>query len=229
MSNPISRRVCMLIAAATILPSSLIADSPASSTAPAATPSRVVIRGSGNDVRLERDGSPPVPRRQFAPARTTFLDEIARMSKSGVADPVLITYMKTHAREIPKVINQDDLDRLQRGGASETVVSYLTRTAAVDIGLSGEGHEVPVYAGGPGPYGYSPALYSDDMGNGYPGDYPVYGSGYYAGALVRRHFHQMNHPQPVPIVHPRPGLNPMRPMGTHTVGAISGGRRPDGF
>src|SRR5262249_56388123 len=102
MSNPILRRACLLIAAATILPSVLAADSAAPSTAPA--PGRVVIRGSGSNVRLERETAPPVPRRQFASSRNPLLDEIAKMSKSGVSDPVLITYLKTHAREVPKVL-----------------------------------------------------------------------------------------------------------------------------
>jgi hypothetical protein len=232
-------RACLVIASAavlssalaadtatTVLSSALPADTATTSAAPAKAPGRVVIRGSGSNVRLEREATPPVARRQFAPSRNPLLDEITKMSRSGVADPVLVTYLKTHAREVPKILNQEDLAFLQRGGVSDSVVSYLARTSAVDIGLTGEGRPAPEYAAGGGPNGYGPAgLYTDDYGNEYPSNYPTYGASYLPG---RRFFRTMNRPQH-PIVHPRPGFRPT-PMGAPTSGAISRApHRPDGF
>jgi len=231
MNAPPSLRACLVIAAATALPSALAADTVATSAAPAAATAptgRVVIRGSGSNVRLERETSTPVPRRQFAPSRNPLLDEIVKMSKSGVADPVLITYLKTHSTEVPKVLTQEDLAWLQQGGVSDSVVSHLARTSAVDIGVTGEGRQAPEYAAGvePSPYGPS-SLYSDDYGNMYPSNFPTYGAGF----LPSRNFFflkKIHRPQP-PIVHPRPGFRP-QPMGAPTFGAISRApRRPDGF
>ncbi|HEY6928127.1 MAG TPA: hypothetical protein VJA66_00495 [Thermoanaerobaculia bacterium] len=204
----------------------------ADTSSPAAAPAQghLVIRGTGNDVRIEREAAPPAARRQFGASRTAVLDELSRMSKGGVAEPLLITYLKTHAREVPKVLNQEDLRRLESAGVSDSVIAYLKRTSAVDIGLSGEGHEAPVYVSEASPGQYPPGVYTDDMG-GYGYDW-AYGSGYGGYSPFHRRFLFFHHQKPFPV-RPRPiplGFGPPKTMAKPTMGMVSRSRRPgDGF
>src|SRR5262245_15016476 len=191
MNSSMPRRAYLLVAAAAFLPLRLSADATPASGEVSAPPSRVVIRGSGSDVRIERETTPPVPRRQFGANRSSVLDELARMSRGGVAEPLLITYLKTHAREVPRVVGQEDLWRLETAGVSDSVIAYLKRTSAVDIGVSGEGHEAPVYVSEASPGQYPPGVYADEMGNyGYSW---AYGSGYGGYSPFRRHFLFFHH------------------------------------
>src|SRR5262245_42943074 len=230
VNSSLLARASLVVAGAIVLSVPSLADT-SDSAPPSATHSqgRLVIRGSGNDVRIERDTAPPVPRRQFVNS-STILDAVVRMNKSGVAEPLLITYLKTHSREVPKVISQEDLERLHRAGVGDAVVAYLVRTTAVDIGVGGEGHPSPVYAAETGAYGPSPSFYTDDMGYSYPSNYPVYGSGYFP---FLNPFLFFDHLRPHPV-RPRPiplGFGPPKTMGTPTMGMISRSpRRPgDGF
>ena len=231
MNNTSAVRLALPFLAALALPGSLRSDASAPKAEPTTPAGRIVIRGSGSNVRLERETTPPAARRQFVASRSTVLDELARMGRSGVAAPVLMSYLRTHAKEVPKVVSQNDLDRLQQAGVGDAVVAYLTRTAAVDIGLSGEGSASPVYVAGAGTSGAETSVYADDMGgSGYPW---AYGSGYGGYSPFRRHFLFFHHHQPFPV-RPRPvplGFGPPRTMGTRTMGAISRSpRRPgDGF
>jgi len=232
VNSSLLARASLLVAGAIALSVPSAADT-ADTSSPSAPPSQghLVIRGSGNDVRLERDVTPPAARRQFSASRTAVLDELARMSKGGVAEPLLVTYLKTHAREVPKVLGQDDLRRLESAGVSDSVIAYLKRTSAVDIGVSGEGHEAPVYVSEAGPGQYPPGVYADDMGgSGYSW---AYGAGYGGSSAFRRHFLFFHHQKPMPV-RPRPvplGFGPPKTMGTPTMGMVSrSARRPgDGF
>jgi hypothetical protein len=233
VNSSLLARASLLVAGAIALSVPSAADT-ADTSSPSAPPAQghVVIRGSGNDVRLEREATPPAARRQFSASHTVVLDELARMSKRGAADPVLIAYLKTHAREVPKILGQDDLRRLESSGVSDSIIAYLKRTSAVDIGISGEGHEAPVYVSEAGPSQYPPGVYTDDMGgSGYSW---AYGAGYGGYSPLRRHFLFFHHQRPTAPVRPRPvplGFGPPRTMGTPTMGVVSrGSRRPgDGF
>jgi len=233
VNSSLLARASLMVAGAIALSVPSAADT-ADASPPAAPPSqgRLVIRGSGNDVRIEREATPPAARRQFTASRTAVLDEVARMSKGGVAEPLLIGYLKNHAREVPKVLGQDDLRRLESSGVSDSVIAYLKRTSAVDIGISGEGHEAPVYVSEAGPGQYPPGVYADDMG-GYGYSW-AYGAGYGGSSPFRRHFLFFHHQRPTAPVRPRPvplGFGPPRTRGTPTMGTVSrGARRPgDGF
>jgi hypothetical protein len=233
VNSSLLARASLLVAGAIALSVPSAADT-ADALTPSAPPSQghLVIRGSGNDVRLEREAAPPPARRQFSASRTVVLDELGRMSKGGVAEPLLIAYLKNHAREVPKVLSQDDLRRLESAGVSDGVIAHLKRTSAVDIGISGEGHEAPVYVSEAGAGQYPPGVYADDMGgNGYSW---AYGAGYGGSSPFRRHFLFFHHHRPTAPVRPRPvplGFGPPRTMGTPTMGMVSrSARRPgDGF
>ena len=229
MNSSLLARASLLVAGAIALSVPSAADT-GDTSSPSAPPSQghLVIRGSGNDVRLERDAMPPAARRQFSASRTAVLDELARMSKGGVAEPLLVTYLKTHAREVPKVLGQDDLRRLESAGVSDSVIAYLKRTSAVDIGVSGEGHEAPVapvYVSEAGPGQYPPGVYTDDMG-GYGYNW-AYGA-LFGGSPFLRNFLFFHHQKPFPV-RPRPvplGFGSPKTMGTPTMGMVSRSARP---
>lgn len=157
---------------------SVYADAPAAAaaaSAPAPAPGRVVIRGSGSDVRLERVTTPSAVRKRFDAGPPVLLQDVARMTKEGVGDPVVIAYLKEHARALPKILGQEDIAWLQARGVREPVLAFLTRTLAVDIGPTGEGREAPaVYPGS------IAGLETPEMAVEYPGEgFVSYGGGYF--------------------------------------------------
>ena len=219
MKHISSVRVSLLLLAALALPGILRADASAPKAESTTPPGRIVIRGSGSDVRLERETAAPVSRRSAFARSPTLLDEIARMARGGASDPMLLTYLKTHAREIPKVLNQEELLGLRREGVSDAVVGFLSRSAAIDIGLTGEGSESPVYSADAAPYAPE-----SDMGGGYlayGGGYPVATRRFSGMHRVHRVFPPRPHPVP-----PRPGRPPQ-----HTISKLPAvPHRPgDGF
>jgi len=211
-------RAFLIFGSTAILASPLFADAPAESAQTSPTPAgRVVIRGSGSDVRLERETKPPVARREFAPSRNPLLEDVVRMSKGGVSDAVVVAYLTTHRRELPKILSQDDQLRLQRGGVSDSVMTYLSRNSAVDIGVTGEGGRGgSVYAvESPSQEGYE--AYDAAAG------YPFYGGYSYFPVRIR--------PRPFPKPHPSP--HPAHPISQaphpQPMGFGMSARRPDGF
>lgn len=126
------------------------------------------------------------------------------MTKDGVGDSVVIAYLREHARALPKVLGQDDLAWLQARGVREPVMAYLTRKAAVDIGVTGEGRESP--AGYPAPMA---EIDSSGLGFEYPMDgYASYGGSYLSapGRLLTRHIPMRRHI----FVSPRPMAAPQK-------------------
>jgi hypothetical protein len=219
MKHISSVRVSLPLLAALALPASLRADASGPKAESTTPPGRIVIRGSGSDVRLERETAAPVSRRSVFARSPTLLDEIARMARGGASDPVLLTYLKTHTREIPKVLNQEELLGLRREGVSDAVVGFLSRSAAIDIGLTGEGHESPVYSADAAPY--TP---ESDMG----GAYLAYGGGY---PFVPRRSSGINRVHRVFPPRPHPVLTRPMPAPQHTIGRLPAvPHRPgDGF
>jgi hypothetical protein len=131
------------------------------------------------------------------------------MTMSGVSDPILVSYLRAHGRELPKVMTADALARLREQGVSETILGFLSRRVAIDIGVTGEGREAsPADATAEASYVAGP-----DAGF----SYPVGGSIPYGGAYLSPHrfagsrrvfFGHRGFP---PRPHPTPGLFPHGP------------------
>ena len=158
--------------------------------------SRVRISGTGSNVVLERQAAPErhAPR-VVESAPPGPIDSAAELKVSGVSDVAVIAYLRAHGDDLPPVIEADDVRKLRKAGAGKSVMDYLARVSAVDIGQTGEGHEV-VYA-------EPPTAAEPDYSNGIP-YYEAYYGGYsapYAG-----------HSRPVLPRHP---INRGRPTGFH--------------
>lgn len=175
--------------------------------------SRVRITGSGNNVVLERKAAPERNAPRVAqPAPPGLIDSAADLKASGATDAAVIAYLRAHGDDIPAVIDAEDARRLRKAGAGKSVMDYLARVSAVDIGETGEGHEV-VYA--------EPAPAAEaDYSNGIP-YYEAYAGGYSAP--------YPGHSRPVLPRHPiyrnrQTGFHHGRPpfqVGAHTRAEIS--------
>jgi len=189
---------------------------------------RVTIRGSGNKVTIERAPAPAAaPSVDRTAARPDVLAEAVRLETDGFDNATVIDYLRVHRVDLPAVIDLESVRRLRTAGAGESVISYLSRLAALDIGATGEGG-APVAPSSPegevvygAPYGY-------DMGGGgyyYGGGYlgaPYAGRFGHRGVLPARRFgFHPGHPfsRPVfpkvpmqrPVAHPMPGPHSGRP------------------
>ena len=101
---------------------------------------RVVIRGTGQNVAIER--VPAAPRRRAADqAASPVLAEAARLASVGSGDETVIAYLRRHQLELPQVIEASDVKHLRKSGAGAPVLAYLEAVAAVDLGELGEGRE----------------------------------------------------------------------------------------
>jgi hypothetical protein len=101
---------------------------------------RVVIRGTGENVSIER--VPAAARRQAAgPAASPIIGEAARMAAKGAGDDAVISYLARHQAELPDVVESSDVRLLRKSGAGSRVVVYLEAVTAVDLGAMGEGRE----------------------------------------------------------------------------------------
>jgi hypothetical protein len=147
------------------------ADAPAAR--PSAKPARppAAVKGSKTEASTETRVPSPDP--------ASILDEIVRLTKSGLSEETVLAYAKARRGDLPSVISADRLRRLRESGVSEAVVRYLT---AIDVRASDEGageDTVEAYVSDSGeaesrssaPY-WSPA-----------GDYDsgTYDAGYYGG------------------------------------------------
>jgi hypothetical protein len=106
----------------------------------AETPPRthVTIRGTGNDISIERSEiRPPRPESVPAAAAPSVLDEAIRMKEAGMADEALVGYLRAHASSLPSFIDFDTVTRLRAAGAGRSVIAYLAGAAAVEIGPTG--------------------------------------------------------------------------------------------
>ncbi len=190
---------------------------------------RVTIRGSGTNVRLERAPAPaaaPSVEKGAIRSRAEVLAEAVRLKTDGFDDATVVDYLRVHRVDLPVVIDLENVRRLRTAGAGESVISYLSTLAALEIGPTGEGGApvaLSLPEGGSAygvPYGYF-------MDGGYS-----FGGGYvnapYAGRLGHRGFFPARRfafhpghpfPRPVfpkvpmhrPVAHPMPGPHSGRP------------------
>ena len=148
---------------------------------------RVTIRGTGSDVVIERSERPVRKRLSEATAITVPagpLVEAVHRKAQGASDTAVISYLRAHEAELPPIVGFEDVKQLRKAGAGKGVVAYLTTVAAVDIGETGEGHEMAVSAAPVSPIDLEAAPY------GMSGAYPLSG-GYgapYPARLVPRGF-----------------------------------------
>jgi hypothetical protein len=161
---------------------------------------RVVIRGTGQNVTIERTPSAErrIPNRQAA---SPVIGEAARLAVTGAGDEAVIAYLRRHQLDLPAVVEASDVRLLRKAGAGGPVLLYLEAVAAVDLGELGEGREGS----------QAPAPPQEEMAsleaNGYPA-YPFYG-GYGTSYIpVRRalraaarfpHRPVFRHPAPTPF------------------------------
>ena len=104
------------------------------------TQTRVVIRGTGDNVAIER--VPAMGRRQPAgPAASPVIGEAARLAAKGAGDDAVISYLARHQADLPDVVEASDVKLLKKSGAGSRVVVYLSAVTAVDLGPMGEGRE----------------------------------------------------------------------------------------
>jgi hypothetical protein len=189
---------------------------------------RITIRGSGTDVTIERAPAPAFSvGKGVVGARTDILAEAVRLKADGFDDATVVDYLRVHRVDLPAVIDLENVHRLRTAGAGDSVVSYLSTLAALDIGPTGEGGAPVVVSSvpeGEGAYGAPYGYYMD--GGGY------YGGGYLGSPHVGRFGHRgvfparrfpfhVGHPFPRPLFpkvrmqrpmpHPMPGPHSGRP------------------
>lgn len=145
---------------------------------------RVTIRGTGSDISVERTETltTPAQKPELSRASSTspVLSEAIRMKQSGRTDVAVLAYLRSHASQLPVVIDLDTASGLRRAGAGKPVLAYLASVAAIEIGDSGaawgppsaETSATPEYEPGPA------AEYGYPIGGGYsaPGGRGHFGS-----------------------------------------------------
>lgn len=124
----------------------------------------------------------------------SLLQDLVRLTNSGLSDETVLAYAKAHRVELPPEVSTDDLLWLRKSGVSETVIRYM---AAIDVRASDAGPAEVVaydsngaarhsaadsysdYSADSG-YGSYPDGYYDSYPDSYSNDYyPAYGAGYY--------------------------------------------------
>jgi hypothetical protein len=164
---------------------------------------RVTIRGTGNDVVIERSAA-PVTRRISEAAAISHgpLGEAIHLKAQGANDTAVIAYLHAHEAELPPVIDSEDVKQLRKAGAGKGVVAYLATVAAVDIGETGEGHEAAVSAERAAPIGLETSPYGMSDAYALSGGY---GTSYRARQVSRGfpHARAMAFPPGLPAFHRR--------------------------
>lgn len=188
---------------------------------------RVTIRGSGTNVRIERSPAPtaaPSVEKGALRTRSDVLAEAVRLETDGFDDATVVDYLRVHRVDLPAVIDLESVRRLRTAGAGESVISYLSTLAALDIGPTGEGGE-PIAPSSPereGAYGV-PYGYFMDGGYSFGGGYltaPFAGRFGSRGFFPARRFgFHPRHPFPRPVFPKVPMQRPMaHPMSGHHPG-----------
>lgn len=148
------------------------------------TRKRVTIRGTGNDISVERSEALTAPARKpeltRAGAEPSVLSEAIRMKQAGRPDEAVLAYLRSHASRLPAVIDLESANGLRRAGAGKPVLAYLASVSAIEIGDSGAVGGGPEPASSPRPEedaGFAPQ-YGYPVFGGYsaPGFSPRYGS-----------------------------------------------------
>lgn len=149
---------------------------------------RVTIKGTGSDISVERTETltAPAQKPELSRAASTspVLSEAIRMKQSGRPDEAVLAYLRSHASQLPVVVDLDTATNLRRAGAGKPVLAYLASVAAIEIGDSGapwgpplaEASAPPEYEPGPAAeYGY-PVVggYSAPGGTGRFGSHPFH-------------------------------------------------------
>jgi hypothetical protein len=157
---------------------------------------RVMIRGTGNSISIERsvESAPRLLSRGVP--RSPVLAQAEEMKEAGTTDAVLLGYLKAHAAELPGLIDFQTVSRLQEAGAGRTVIAYLTTVSAVEIGPTGAvggPHEEPMEASVP-----AEAMMSNELPIWYGGYGGVVGD--FVGNRIR-HGHGLGHRGAFPSPH----------------------------
>ena len=157
------------------------------------TRKRVTIRGTGNDISVERSEALTAPARKpeltRAVAEPTVLSEAIRMKQAGRPDEEVLAYLRSHASQLPVVIDLESANGLRRAGAGKPVLAYLASVSAIEIGDSG------AVGGGPEP-APSPQP-EEDTGFEPQYGYPVF-DGYSSPAFAPR-FHSRGFQRPMGV------------------------------
>ena len=168
----------------------------AASDSPGDTPpgrQRVTIRGTGSSVEIERTEASA--RKQLRPSAEPagVLDQAADLKARGASDASVVEYLRAHQASLPPIVEAQDIRTLRKAGVGQSVVTWLSTVAAVDIGETGEGHEAVVSAAPPSagfeefPYG-QPYSWGVDGGYGMP---YYFSSGYGYAAPPHRPSHHV--------------------------------------
>lgn len=100
---------------------------------------RITIRGSGNDVKIDRTADARASKSfSTASPSSTALTEAIRRKAQGGTDDAVVSYLRAHAGELPAIVDVTSVRSLRRAGASDTLFAYLATVAAIDIGPTGE-------------------------------------------------------------------------------------------
>ncbi|MGH9442370.1 MAG: hypothetical protein ACRD16_08835 [Thermoanaerobaculia bacterium] len=102
---------------------------------------RLTIRGTGNDISVDRSETPTTPAKKPELSRggapISVLAEAIRMKESGGSDGAVLGYLKSHAFQIPAIIDLGSVNRLRGAGAGRPVLAYLASVSAIEVGDSG--------------------------------------------------------------------------------------------
>jgi len=110
--------------------------------APSTRESRATISGSGNDVTIVYRGDAKASGATAAPGHAPAEDVLAeagRLAARGAGDETVIAYLRGQQANVPPIVGTEDVRRLRSAGAGESVIAYLSRVTALDIGETAEG------------------------------------------------------------------------------------------
>ncbi len=155
-------------------------------------PARAVISGTGSDVKIVYRvpvAPPSRPPLATSPSAPDPLAEALALKKAGSTDQAVLSYLTRNELDLPDVIDADVIKDLRHAGAGDSVIAFLTTSAAIGIGETGEGSDVQpqIYADA-APYA---GAFPDAISMGYP-FYGNYGGGYFPGGF-RPNFRNGNH------------------------------------
>ena len=180
---------------------------------------RVTIRGTGNNISIERSVADAPRSLPPGVAPSPVLADAAAMKEAGATDAAIVGYLKGRAAELPNLIDFETVSRLQDAGAGRTVIAYLATVSAVEIGPTGAvggardepaeeapapaesymSNELPIWYGG---YG---GVVGDFVGN-----HPRHGHGFghHRGAIPTPHGTRVASPRAtvptMPTMRPQP-------------------------
>ena len=174
---------------------------------------RVTIRGTGNDVSIDRTGPPIAPLKKPELSRRSappsVLSEAIHMKEAKASDELVISFLRENASRLPIVVDLDTLTHLRQAGAGKSVIRYLASVSAIEVGESG------AVGGGPAVESPSRSEPQEESGSAVQYGYPVFGGYSLPPRNGRLHFfrrpeaHRFQ-PAPVPLhrIPPSPSQRP---------------------